>query len=62
MMKYTTDKGNCYTHFSRAEREEIAIGLERGESIHRRFSYTGTGGSMNKAILRNVKNYFGGVV
>ena len=33
MCKYSTAKGNCYTHFSREEREEIAIGLERGESI-----------------------------
>ena len=33
MMKYITDKGKCYTHFSREEREKIAAGLERGESI-----------------------------
>jgi IS30 family transposase len=33
MIKYTTDKGKCYSHFSREEREEIAIGLERSESI-----------------------------
>ena len=33
MMQYITDKGKCSTHFSREEREEIAIGLERGESI-----------------------------
>jgi hypothetical protein len=33
MSKYTTGKGKCYIHFSREEREEIAIGLECGESI-----------------------------
>ena len=33
MSKYITAKGNSYTHFSREEREEIAIGLERGASI-----------------------------
>ena len=27
MMKYTTARGKCSTHFSREEREEIAIGL-----------------------------------
>jgi IS30 family transposase len=33
MIKHITDKGKYYTHFSREEREEIAIGLERGASI-----------------------------
>ncbi|MDR0556898.1 MAG: helix-turn-helix domain-containing protein [Treponema sp.] len=33
MVKYNTDKGKRYSHFSREEREETAVGLERGESI-----------------------------
>jgi IS30 family transposase len=33
MSHSTTSQKNCYTHFTRDEREEIAIGLERGESI-----------------------------
>jgi IS30 family transposase len=33
MVKYITNKGKCYTHFTLAEREEIAIGRERGESM-----------------------------
>jgi IS30 family transposase len=33
MEKYTTESGKSYSHFTPAEREEIAIGLERGESM-----------------------------
>ena len=54
MMKYTTDKGNCYTHFSRAEREEIAIGLERGESIRSIAKKLGRSpSSVSREIRRN---------
>ena len=37
MSKYTTDKGTCDTRFSVEEREEIAIGPERGESVCPRY-------------------------
>jgi hypothetical protein len=31
MVKCITNQEKCYTHFTLAEREEIAIGRERGE-------------------------------
>jgi hypothetical protein len=33
MVDSITNQEKCYTHFSLAEREEIAIGRERGESM-----------------------------
>jgi IS30 family transposase len=54
MMKYTTDKGKCYTHFAREEREEIAIGLERGESIRSIAKKLGRSpSSVSREIRRN---------
>ena len=54
MMKYSTSKGKCYTHFSREEREEIAIGLERGESIRRIAKKPGgSPSSVSREIRRN---------
>ena len=54
MMKYITATGNCYTHFSREEREEIAIGLERGESIRRIAKKPGgSPSSVSREIRRN---------
>ena len=54
MMKYSTAKGNCYTHFSREEREEIAIGLERGASIRSIAKKLGRSpSSVSREIRRN---------
>ena len=54
MQKYITDKGKWYTHFSREEREEIAIGLERGESIRSIAKRLGRSpSSVSREIRRN---------
>ena len=54
MSKYTTGKEKCYTHFSREEREEIAIGLERGESIRNIAQRLGRSpSSVSREIRRN---------
>ena len=54
MMKYITDKGNCSTHFSPEEREKIAIGLERGESIRNIAKKLGRSpSSVGREIRRN---------
>jgi IS30 family transposase len=54
MSKYSTAKGKCYTHFSREEREEIAVGLERGESIRRIAKKPGgSPSSVSREIRRN---------
>jgi IS30 family transposase len=52
--KYTSNQEKCYAHFSLEEREEIAIGLERGESIRRIAKRLGRSpSSVSREIRRN---------
>ncbi|MDR2632132.1 MAG: helix-turn-helix domain-containing protein [Treponema sp.] len=54
----TASRKKCCTHFTRNEREEIAIGLERGESIRTIATRPGrnpSSVSRNAPRLRNVR-------
>ena len=58
MSKYSTNKGKCSTHVSREEREEIAIGLERGQSIRRIGPKLGRSPSwVSREIRRNTPRF-----
>lgn len=54
MARHATDQENCYSHLSAIEREEIAVGLEQGESL-RRIAATpgGSPSSGRREIKRN---------
>jgi IS30 family transposase len=54
MIQYTTILEKCYTHFSRDEREEIAIGREQRKSLREIASSLGRSpSSVNREIRRN---------
>jgi IS30 family transposase len=54
MPKSGTIQGNCYTHLSPAEREEIAIALEQGQSLRSIAESLGRSpSSINREIKRN---------
>jgi IS30 family transposase len=54
MVKSTTNREKCYTHLSLAEREEIAIALEQGQSLRSiAFSLGRSPSSVSREVKRN---------
>jgi IS30 family transposase len=54
MTHYTTTREKCYTHLSSDEREEIAVGLEQGESLRAIAATLGRSpSSISREITRN---------
>jgi IS30 family transposase len=54
MVKSNTNQEKCYTHLSLAEREEIAIALEHGQSLRSiAFSLGRSPSSVSREIMRN---------